>query len=207
MEFSLPEEFADDTNELVVLLRHYDLCSDDEIKNELLRRALATSCHLLSSIDFDALSGRIDEIFSEVQEYEKEKSGTKTWSDEIFGKPSHFHKFLDETEQDILKSVGIKAENRKRILGEFRRLRLKAHTEAGNLTTTQIVGDLRTLKDDVCRLKDEKTEAAQHPAARSKALKTALAAVIVANAVGSDSFPLESPAVAASVTLGAVAQG
>jgi hypothetical protein len=205
MEFSLPEEFADDTNELVVLLRHYGLSSDHEIKDELLSRALATSCHLLSSIDLDALSSRIDEIFREVQEYEKAGPGTKTWSDEIFAKPSHFHKYLDETEQEILKSVGIKAENRKRLLGELRHLRLAAHTEAGKLTTTQIVGGIRSLKDDVCRLEDEKIEAEQHPTVRSKVLKAALVAVIVANAVGADSFPLESPAVAASVTLGAVA--
>jgi hypothetical protein len=206
MEFSLPEEFADDTNELVVLLRHYDLCSDDTVKDELLRSALATSCHLLGSIDLNALSARVDEIFREVQEYEKSEVGTKTWSDEIFAKPSHFHRYLDETEEEILKSVGIKADNRKRILGELRRLRLLAHIEAGKLTTTQIVDDIRALKDDVCKLKDEKAEAEQHAGARSKVLKTALVGVIVANAVGSDLFPLESPAIAASVTLGVVAQ-
>jgi hypothetical protein len=205
MEFSLPEEFADDANELLVLLRHYDLCADDEIKDELLSRALATACHLLSAIDLDALSNRIDEIFRQVQECERTELTAKTWSDEIFAKPSHFHRYLDETEEEILKSVGIKAENRKRIIGALRHLRLAAHMHAGKLATSQIVGDIRGLKDDVCRMQDEKIALDQHPAARGKALKTAMVAVLVANAVGSDLFPLESPAVAASVTLGAVA--
>jgi hypothetical protein len=205
MKFPLPEEFADDANELLLLLRHYDLCSDNEIKDELLERDLATACHLLNAIDIDALSDRINEIFRQVQEYEKTKLTTKPWSDEIFGRPSHFHKYLDETEEHILRSVGIKADNRKSILGALRHLRLAAHMQAGNLETAQIVSDIRSLKDDVCRLQDEKIAPDQHPAARGKVLKTAMVAVIIANAIGSDLFPAESPAVAASVTLGAVA--
>lgn len=205
MEFSPPEEFADDENEVVVLLRQYELCSDDAIKIELLKRALATSCRFLSSIDLNALSNRIDEIFQGVQEYEKAEVSKKPWYDEIFAKPSHFHKYLDETEEEILKSAGVKAANRKRILSELRHLRLAAHTQAGKLTTAQIVDGIRSLKDDVCRLKDAELKAEQYPDAKSKVLKAALAGVIVANAAGSDLFPLETPAVAASVTLGAVA--
>lgn len=205
MEFSLPEEFADDANELLGLLRHYDLCDDNEIKDALLTRALATACRLLNAIDLDALSGRIDEIFQQAREYEKAGGTTKTWSDVIFAKPSHFHRYLDETEEEILKRVGIKADNRKRILAALRHLRLAAHMQAGSLTTAQVVGGIRALKDDVCRLRDATLAPDEHPPARAKALKTALATVIAANAVGSDLFPLESPAVAASVVLGAVA--
>jgi hypothetical protein len=203
MEFSLPVEFADDENELVVLLRHYDLSDDAEIKGELLERALDTSCHLLSAIDLDALSSRIDEIFRVVKEYEQ--LSAKSWPDVIFAKPSHFHKYLDDTEEEILKSAGIKAENRKRIIKELRRLRLTAHTQAGKLTSGKIVGDIRSLKDEVCSVKDQQSNAENYAAAVSKVIKTMLVGVIVANAVGSDAFPLESPAVAASVTLGAVA--
>jgi hypothetical protein len=205
MEFLLPEEFADDLNELVVLLGYYDRCANDEIKDELLRRAIATSCDFLSAIDLDALSSRIDEIFRLVQEYEKTEITPKKWSDEIFAKPSRFHKYVDETEEGILKSAGVKAENRKRILGALRQLRLAAHMQAGKLTTAQIIGGIRALTDDMCRLVDQKIEADQRPTVRSKILKTTMVGVIAANAVGSDAFPLESPAVAASITLGALA--
>ncbi|MDB5769677.1 MAG: hypothetical protein JWM42_51, partial [Burkholderia sp.] len=60
-------------------------------------------------------------------------------------------------------------------------------------------------KDEVCSVKDQQSNAENYAAAVSKVIKTMLVGVIVANAVGSDAFPLESPAVAASVTLGAVA--
>lgn len=205
MEFSLPEEFADDMNELVVLLRHYDLCDDQTIRDELLERALYAGCHLLESVDFDALSARIDEIFRQAQEYETSGVTARKWPDEMFGKPSRFHKYLDETEEQILKSVGIRADNRRRIIAALRQLRLAAHTQAGKLPAEQIVAGIRSLKDEVCRLKDENIGTEQHPSARGKALRTALVGVIIANAAGSDLFPLESPAVAASVTLGAVA--
>lgn len=206
MEFTTPENFSDDINELVALLRQYDTSTDPAEKDRPLRSALATACRFLDSLDMNALSNRIDEIFRDVDAYEKLEIRTKTWFDAVFGEASHFHKFVEETEEVILKGAGIELENRKRILKKLRDLRHPAHTEAANLTTKPIISAIQNLKNDVCQLTGKNIEPGQQLNVRNKVQKAGLVGVIIADATASTVVPSAKPDdIAASVTLGAAA--
>lgn len=207
MTFSLPPRFVEDTNELVTLFRDYEASAVSSEKSGFLRKALVTACRLLSSIDLHGLADQIDKIYADVKVYERTEIKTTTWSEAMFGNGSHFEYFLKNVEDGLLKAVGLKKENRKRILKELRALQQLARRDAGTLTSRAVVYAIRELTADVCLLKDQEVTAAQQLNRRNKIVKAILVSVIVCDAVGSVVFPTASPAaLAASVTLGGVAQ-
>jgi hypothetical protein len=206
MSFSLPENFATNTNELVTLFRDHEASTNNSEKDFILRKALVSSCHLLGSIDLSNLSSRIREIYTEVQEYEKSAIQTMTWSEAMFGSESHFDSFLKNIEDGILKCTGIEEQNRAHILREIANLRQLARTEGRKVTAYRIISSIQSLQQDICQLKDQVLVRSQRRTARNKVLKGTLVTVVVTNAVGSVVFPQASPAaLAASVTIGGLA--
>lgn len=207
MAFSLPDDFAEQTNQLVSIFRDYETCAYDPDREKLLRQALLISCDLLNSISLDELSERIDEIYSDVEVYEKTEIKSTTWSEAMFEDPKHFQHFLDVVEDGILKANGLKKENRKRILQELGKLRRTALMQVGKLSSSVIISAIRSLRNDVCQLKDQQITAAHRKQAHTAILKSILVCAVAFNAVASVVFPSASPAaMAASIVLGGAAQ-
>jgi hypothetical protein len=207
MAFSLPPRFVEDTNVLIELFHNYEASTVKPQRDEFLRGALVRSCALLSSINLNELKLQLDAIYADATIYEREQIRTMSWARAMFGDGGHFEYFLTNVESGVLRAVGINTVNRDWILKELRTLRQRVLTEVQRLTPILIINAISDLRNDICRLKDQQIMEGQSENNRKKVVKTILVTVIVFNAVGSVVFPPASPAaLAASVTLGGVAQ-
>jgi hypothetical protein len=199
MPFSLPLNFAANTNELGRLVVEFEASTGESQKDEYLRKSLVISCKTLSDIDTGQLRTRVVQVFASARDYDTD------WFSKIVGDEAHFNYFLNNVESVVLGATGIDSVTRKRILWELGSLRATAVKGRSKVTVECVVDGIEKLRREICQAKGKQIKKAQRSAHHTKIVKTLCAITIVADAVAEAISPIGSPgAFAASIVVGGI---
>lgn len=195
-------------NDIHDYLKELESTVEDDRQKYLVRRILSECCDLLTSIDTAILRENI------LQTLKKADEQTPGWRQQIFNNDHSFNFFLD-VEDKLLEKVGFNKSVRERILHEIARVREYAIYQSEKITPSIIIGSIKSLKDEICKMKDQKIIEGQEDKKKKnikivviKAVKTLAITVIVVDVFAPSLFSFVSQDIAsASATLGAAVQG